>query len=169
MTTQGGVYGLAHLRAGVCRLSSPGCLSFLHQVERECFTTKHQQIPGSINMIPKPMKPTPMIVADDLIPKPKVMARGTTPTKAKLTPAPMMAAGPRQADGSLHDFLGILTKVYCFAVVIGKLADKVFSCFGHKNLKNKEKNTSKSTAGKQCVFDQLFCRRLIVDSAKSPY
>ena len=86
---------IAHLRAGVCRLSSPGCLSFLHQVERECFTTKHQQIPGSINMIPKPMKPTPMIVADDLIPKPKVMARGTTPTKAKLTPAPMMAAGPR--------------------------------------------------------------------------
>lgn len=84
-----------NLRAGVCRLSSPGCLSRLHQVERECLTMMHQQIPGSRNMNPKPMNPIPMTVADDLMPRPSVMASGTKPTRANVSPVQMSAAGAR--------------------------------------------------------------------------
>ena len=58
----------------------------------------HQQRPGRMINNPKPMNPTPMIVADDRTPRDIVMATGTMPTRAMLPPMPTITNGPRNED-----------------------------------------------------------------------
>jgi len=42
---------------------------------------------------PKPTKPTPMIVAEELTPRERVMTSGTPPTTARLPPTPINTSG----------------------------------------------------------------------------
>jgi len=42
---------------------------------------------------PKPTKPTPIIVADELTPSDNVITSGTLPTTARLPPTPMNTSG----------------------------------------------------------------------------
>lgn len=72
------------------------------------WTTKHQQTPGTISRRPKPMNPMPMMVAEDLMPIPMVIATGRAPIRANPPPRPRTTAGPRSEGGSLGMLLGHL-------------------------------------------------------------
>ena len=50
---------------------------------------------------PKPMRPTPMIVADVFMPRPRVTATGTPPTTAKQPPMTITKTGPRNLDAGM--------------------------------------------------------------------
>jgi len=55
----------------------------------------HQIRPGSRRSSPKPMKPTPIIVADVLLPSATVIITGNEPTAIKPMPIPMTINGPQ--------------------------------------------------------------------------
>lgn len=48
-------------------------------------------MPGTMMRNPNPMNPTPIMVADVLIPRDNVMTTGTVPTTARLPPTPAIA------------------------------------------------------------------------------
>lgn len=56
---------------------------------------KHQSIPGRTSSRPKPMNPTPMIVAEFFVPRLNVTATGMDPTATNPTPSPITISGPR--------------------------------------------------------------------------
>lgn len=59
----------------------------------------HQHTPGRMIKTPNPMKPTPMMVAEVLMPRERVMTTGTVPTTARLPPTPMMTSGASRDSG----------------------------------------------------------------------
>lgn len=64
--------------------------------------TRHQNNPGRTRSRPNPMNPTPIIVAEFLIPRQKVTVKGMDPTAMKPMPRPMTISGPRQAAAARH-------------------------------------------------------------------